>query len=831
MGFERRAQDLTLADGSTVKTQMLSVGGTGISGFVGLGPYGSDSNGNGKIDASEVNPNARGIGVRDVEFGLAMFTSEEAAYAGKRWTALTASVGAIDTLVGLPEDLKFQIHDLGVDVNQVSGYAAGEANAKVIDFAKRTVAGVVQDRSVSLVTGTGKSLALTHDGLRGNMLRASGGVTLDVAGFFMASGTMSIEKSSQTVTLANATQVNVDMLTIGGTGLDAFVGVNGPYRSDTNGDGKITLADATNPNAVGLTLSQAQFGLALLYEKDGGSRNWISLEASALEVGLVGVPIVSATAQNLSVGINLVRGVAANSDANLQVIDYAGTHTDGSTKALSVYTGYGQTMAINMAGSKGELVQASGDFALSLADFVTVRGSLAFEKSRGAITLANGQTLVVDTLRVGGTGIRLGGNGVGGVQLDAAQLAGLNLPSLVLGSDGGSNPISLGGAGSSVSLTIPLVVMAQGEGGHIEIGGSLSGTSLAIYGPGHTTVLADGTNLVMTQGLLVDDALSVQGAVSLTVGSADGAADLHVTGRVNGGLGEADVLTLDAIAGSIAVDHRGGDVVISGTTGLKITGITSMAQDGWVTMLSGRMGLVETAGVISMENGQVARISGRSIITRDVLSGRHMGGSDVYYVANPALQAPPSISTLSDFNARLAQQWMAPGQGESAAARLSSKVADLSTPMQLLTGSDNGMAAFAPSVLAALDAPATISALLDAAMKVMAQDQGRSASASDTYTNWDQRSYVSRPHWLPVEATVESPPVEVEAPVAPVPSPLPTPVASNLQKGEKRPLPPKLDLTILLGQTDLTFLPQLAIPVAVEPMLEQAFELDEMSLT
>jgi hypothetical protein len=404
VGFERRAQDVTLADGSIVKTQMLSVGGTGISGFVGLGPYGTDSNGNGKIDADEVNSKARGIGVRDVEFGLAMFTSQDAAYAGKRWTALTASVGAIDTLVGLPQDLKFQIRDLGVDVNQVSGYAAGVADSKVIDFSKRTVAETVQDRSVSLVTGTGKSLSLTHDGLRGNMLRASGGVTLDVAGFFMASGTMSIEKSSQTVTLANATQVNVDMLTIGGTGLDAFVGVNGPYRSDTNGDGAITLADATNPNAVGLTLSQAEFGLALLYEK-GGSRNWISLEASALEVGLVGVPIVSATAQNLSVGINLVRGVAANSDANLQVIDYAGTRTDGSSKALSVYTGYGKTMALDMAGSKGELVQASGDFALSVADFVTVRGSLAFEKSRGAITLANGQTLVVDTLRVGGTGI------------------------------------------------------------------------------------------------------------------------------------------------------------------------------------------------------------------------------------------------------------------------------------------------------------------------------------------------------------------------------------------------------------------------------------------
>ena len=44
-----------------------------------------------------------------------------------------------------------------------------------------------------------------------------------------------------------------------------------------------------------------------------------------------------------------------------------------------------------------------------------------------------------------------------------------NLPVLVLGASGGSNPVSLGAGGSSLALTTDLVVMAQGSGGRIEV--------------------------------------------------------------------------------------------------------------------------------------------------------------------------------------------------------------------------------------------------------------------------------------------------------------------------------------------------------------------------
>ena len=63
-------------------------GGAGVAGCVGRGAQVSPG-------ANAVNPAARGLGVRDVEFGLALFTaaSEDTNnLAGKRWVALTGSV-------------------------------------------------------------------------------------------------------------------------------------------------------------------------------------------------------------------------------------------------------------------------------------------------------------------------------------------------------------------------------------------------------------------------------------------------------------------------------------------------------------------------------------------------------------------------------------------------------------------------------------------------------------------------------------------------------------------------------------------------------------------
>jgi len=203
------------------------------------------------------------------------------------------------------------------------------------------------------------------------------------------------------------------------------------------------------------------------------------------------------------------------------------------------------------------------------------------------------------------------------------------------------------------------------------------------------------------------------------------------------------------------------------------------------------------------------------------------------------------VSMLGDFNARLALQWAAPAQG------LSSKAPDLSAPMRRLSASDNPMAAFASSVLDGMDAPATTSALLDAAMKVMAQDQARAAAQGDTYTHWDQRSpealspaesAPAQVQPVPADARALEAPTPPVAPAAPatVPAVPPAPEAKATQGAKapkvkqapvasEMPVPTHMDATLLsppaldfsqLGRSDLSFLPQVAVPVAMELMEE-----------
>ena len=162
------------------------------------------------------------------------------------------------------------------------------------------------------------------DAGEGELLRATGNLELDVFGFVQVAGGFGIEKKSGSVRLADmagteadesATPVAVDMLLIGGSGLQAFAGVNGGQA-----------------NATGLALEGVDFGLAVLGEKlaqgsTATARQWTSLQANVGAASLVGVDGLTATVSDFSVQVN-----RAAVDAT--VVDYA----DGATE-LTVLTG------------------------------------------------------------------------------------------------------------------------------------------------------------------------------------------------------------------------------------------------------------------------------------------------------------------------------------------------------------------------------------------------------------------------------------------------------------------------------------------------------------
>jgi hypothetical protein len=84
-------------------------------------------------------------------------------------------------------------------------------------------------------------------------------------------------------------------------------------------------------------------------------------------------------------------------------------------------------------------------------------------------------------------------------------------PRLVIGSSGGSNPVAMGGGGSELIVSVPLTIQSSGVGGKVEVAGSVKGKKLSIFGPGNTTVFANGTVLAMSQGTLINDAIRFDG--------------------------------------------------------------------------------------------------------------------------------------------------------------------------------------------------------------------------------------------------------------------------------------------------------------------------------
>jgi hypothetical protein len=220
-----------------------------------------------------------------------------------------------------------------------------------------------------------------------------------------------------------------------------------------------------------------------------------------------------------------------------------------------------------------------------------------------------------------GVSISLGGKG-GGLALDPSNVKGDT--TLVIGSSGGSNPVSMGGGGSELTVSVPLTIQSSGVGGKVEVAGSVKGKKLSIFGPGNTTVFSNGTVLAMSQGTLINDAIRFDGSVVLSMGDAatNQAADLKITGRVNGSTGSADVLDLSAYQGSINIDGRVGAGIGVTTQSIGITQAgqnfgadTSQAvanADGSFTyqgvILTGGSGSGATAD-IRVKNGVVVDVS------------------------------------------------------------------------------------------------------------------------------------------------------------------------------------------------------------------------------
>src|SRR5690606_22797099 len=172
---------------------------------------------------------------------------------------------------------------LSINVNQ-----AGVLTDAVVDYS----AGATD---LTVATGPTTDIAFTMDGSKGTLLQASGDLVVDVFGFVQLDGSFAIEKSTGEVTLADTDgaggadpeKVQVDRLLIGATLDTAFLGMNGGTA-----------------DALGLSLEDVQFGLALMTSKADPARTWTSAQASVGSAEFVGVDGLEVTVTTLSINVN-----------------------------------------------------------------------------------------------------------------------------------------------------------------------------------------------------------------------------------------------------------------------------------------------------------------------------------------------------------------------------------------------------------------------------------------------------------------------------------------------------------------------------------------------
>ncbi|MEN6436575.1 MAG: hypothetical protein ABFD58_12260, partial [Anaerolineaceae bacterium] len=372
LAIEKKTASVKLDDSSIVNTDLLTIGGNGLSAMVGLNAGSADQ---------------VGLNLTGVNFALVMLTDK--ADATRSWLSLFASADS-GGLVGI-NGLTLSGTDLAVYINLASH------DGRVVDY---------KTQNLEVATGTGTSLILTMDGASGKLAKISGALNLNFFDFFSVSGSIAIEKKSGSIKalplvwtdkLTDLVTVAVDELLIGGNGLTAFAGINGGTA-----------------NAVGLNLTNVSFGLAILVDQSVATRKWASRKATAGGISLVGISGLTLNATTMDVEINR----PANDNT---VVDYA-------SQALEISTGTSSSLTLDMDGGEGALARASGSLHLNVANFFVVDGDFAFEKKSGTIQVLPSGGTVPSEVTV--NELLLGGNNVSafaGINGGTADAIGLNL--------------------------------------------------------------------------------------------------------------------------------------------------------------------------------------------------------------------------------------------------------------------------------------------------------------------------------------------------------------------------------------------------------------------
>ena len=291
--------ELTGAGTDTVNVLALGAGNVDI--FVGSGPY--------FVEGSNPDPNAVGLAIENVNFGLLMMKSTIVPI--NKYTTLMATADRVG-LVGL-DSLTLSAAGVTVEYN-----GSSRADNKVIDFS---------DDVYELDTGNG---ALEID-YGSKVLRASvEDAELQIESYVYISGGLAFERGpSRQVNLTTGT-ATVTAIDIGAQNLTMFFGVDGPYWNDLNGD-LVVDANETNPDAVGFAITNANLAMTLLKPATGTTK-YLGLHATADQIGFVGIEGFQLEASTVAVDLNIALGAGVTNIT--PVVNFASTYAVDERQAL-----------------------------------------------------------------------------------------------------------------------------------------------------------------------------------------------------------------------------------------------------------------------------------------------------------------------------------------------------------------------------------------------------------------------------------------------------------------------------------------------------------------
>jgi hypothetical protein len=183
------------------------------------------------------------------------------------------------------------------------------------------------------------------------LIRASvGQATLRILDLVAFSGRFAFSaESRRMVPLTNGTEKEVAILMIAAQDVYGFVGVNGPYRWDTNKDGVINADDPVNTDAVGFAVDNFSLGMAIAVGTDLLNPSlYFALKASADRIDLVGIGDADTTSDGINVNVNI--GLSLDSSA---AIDFSQFPGGGLT------IGFGETAGAGTQSDDKEIIDRS----------------------------------------------------------------------------------------------------------------------------------------------------------------------------------------------------------------------------------------------------------------------------------------------------------------------------------------------------------------------------------------------------------------------------------------------------------------------------------------